>query len=169
MPEFLPWVERVAVLGIIALAFSAFGFIALAFMYFFPYPAAQLFKAGTPVDAKKRGLKLARSWDKEALKFFPGLQDRIKKHIFYPGLMWVAHAENQLIMKVKVPASDIPGGIEEYAKVTAQEMEHHLCIPVKAAEFYHDTYVNAAGKKTKPDEYYIIFVLTLIDYSLKTR
>lgn len=169
LPEFLPWIERAAILGIIALSFSAFGFIAFAFMHFLPFPAAPLFKAGTPAEVKKLGLKLARSWDKAAPKFFAGLQDPIRKHLFYPGLIWVAHSENQLIMKVKVPAAAVAGGIEEYAKAAAQEMEHRLRIPVKAAEFYHDTYVNAARQKTKPDEDYVMFVLTPVDYSLKTR
>lgn len=169
LPEFLPWIERAAAVGIIALSFSAFGFVALTFIHFLPYPAAPLFKAGTPAEVKKLGLKLARSWDKAAPKFFAGLQDPIRKHLFYPGLMWLAHSENQLIMKVKVPASAVAGGIEEYAKAAAQEMEHRLRIPVKAAEFYHDTYVNAARQKTRSNEDYIVFVLTPVDYSLKTR
>lgn len=167
--ELTSWVQAAGIAGYVLLTLALFGYIALALIYFFPPTVWGLFDFGTPFEVKKLGLKLARSWEKEAPKFFAGLQDPIRNHLFYPGLMSLVHLENQLVIKVKVPATAVAGGIEEYAKSAAQEMENRLRIPVKAVAFHHDTYADSSGQKTKPDKDSVRFVLTPVDYSLMTR
>lgn len=161
--------EYIAEFGAALVSLGILLLLVLVASYFFPTAAWSLFSSETPKEAKKLGIRLARSWEKHAPKYFKGFEDPIRKNIYYPGLNSISPRGNQLVLVVILPNGVVSGGVSEYCNAAALEMQDRLEIPVQSVAFGHHEYVDTSGRKTKPDLNTATFVLTPKDYSLRTR
>lgn len=71
--------------------------------------------------ARRRGVKIARTWPRLVREIFPPVTD-LYGHSHFPGLVRVRAEDAALVLSLGMPPVLVPGGLESYLETAAREI-----------------------------------------------